>query len=50
ADNDFITLDGTSLGKPYSANYGQDVDTQVLVWQVTLPSVARGSVAASLGI
>ncbi|KAG9126703.1 hypothetical protein FRC07_002327 [Ceratobasidium sp. 392] len=50
ADNDFITLNGTSLGKPYSAAYGQDVDSQVLVWQVTLPSVARGSVAASLGI
>ncbi|QRV99558.1 hypothetical protein RhiJN_27577 [Ceratobasidium sp. AG-Ba] len=50
ADNDFITLNGTSLGKPYGASYGQDVDTQVLVWQLTLPSVVRGSVAASLGI
>ncbi|KAF8604345.1 hypothetical protein BDV93DRAFT_492130 [Ceratobasidium sp. AG-I] len=50
ADNDFITVNGTALGKPYSAAYGQDVDTQALVWRVTLPSVARGSVAASLGI
>ncbi|KAG8743757.1 hypothetical protein FRC10_011477 [Ceratobasidium sp. 414] len=50
ADNDFITLNGTAIGKPYSATYGQDVDTQVLVWQVTLPGVARGSVAGSLGI
>ncbi|ELU38563.1 hypothetical protein AG1IA_07411 [Rhizoctonia solani AG-1 IA] len=50
ADNDFITINGTALGKPYSASYGQDVDTQILVWRVTLPSVPRGSVAASLGI
>ncbi|CAE6398928.1 unnamed protein product [Rhizoctonia solani] len=50
ADNDFITINGTALGKPYSASYGQDVDTQVLVWRVTLPSVPRGSVAAGLGI
>ncbi|CAE6401801.1 unnamed protein product [Rhizoctonia solani] len=50
ADNDFITTNGTALGKPYSASYGQDVDTQILVWRVTLPSVPRGSVAASLGI
>ncbi|QRW26490.1 hypothetical protein RhiXN_12151 [Rhizoctonia solani] len=50
ADNDFITINGTALGKPYSASYGQDVDTQILVWRVTLPSIPRGSVAASLGI
>ncbi|KAJ1300752.1 hypothetical protein OPQ81_002396 [Rhizoctonia solani] len=50
ADNDFITINGTALGQPYSASYGQDVDTQILVWRVTLPSVPRGSVAVSLGI
>ncbi|KAG8691620.1 hypothetical protein FRC11_014704 [Ceratobasidium sp. 423] len=50
ADNDFITINGIALGKPYSASYGQDVDTQILVWRVTLPSVPRGSIAASLGI
>ncbi|CAE6453719.1 unnamed protein product [Rhizoctonia solani] len=50
ADNDFITINGTALGKPYSASYGQDVDTQILVWRVTLPSVPRGSVSVSLGI
>ncbi|CAE6427449.1 unnamed protein product [Rhizoctonia solani] len=50
ADNDFITLNGTALGKPYSASYGQDVDTQILVWRVTLPSIPRGSVSVSLGI
>ncbi|EUC63011.1 phytase esterase-like protein [Rhizoctonia solani AG-3 Rhs1AP] len=50
ADNDFITINGTALGKPYSASYGQDVDTQILVWRVTLPSVPRGSVLVSLSI
>ncbi|CUA76575.1 hypothetical protein RSOLAG22IIIB_06358 [Rhizoctonia solani] len=50
ADNDFITINGTALGKPYSASYGQDVDTQILVWRITLPSVPRGSVSVSLGI
>ncbi|KAB5592254.1 hypothetical protein CTheo_4299 [Ceratobasidium theobromae] len=50
ADNDFITTNGISLGKPYSAPYGQDVDTQVLVWRLTLPNIPRGAVAASLGI
>ncbi|KDQ11358.1 hypothetical protein BOTBODRAFT_189903 [Botryobasidium botryosum FD-172 SS1] len=50
ADNDFVTTNGISLGKPYSSSYGQDVDTQALVFRVTLPTVKRGSVEQSIGI
>ncbi|KAF5348382.1 hypothetical protein D9758_010931 [Tetrapyrgos nigripes] len=48
ADNDFITTDGISVGKPYNA--GLDVNNQVLVFRVTLPSVIPGSVEKALGI
>ena len=36
ADNDFLTTDGISVGQPYNA--GIDVDTQFMVWRVTLPT------------
>ena len=36
ADNDFMTTDGISLGKPYNA--GVDNDNQFLVFRVTLPT------------
>ncbi|KAG8964151.1 hypothetical protein FRC03_002159 [Tulasnella sp. 419] len=50
SDNDFITLDGVAAGQPYSSSYGEDLDSQVLVYRVTLPTVARGSVEKSIGI
>ncbi|KAF9553142.1 hypothetical protein CPC08DRAFT_788318 [Agrocybe pediades] len=48
ADNDFMSRQGVSLGKPYDA--GVDVDNQVLVFRVTLPSVKKGSVERFIGI
>jgi hypothetical protein len=42
SDNDFISTQGVSLGQPFNA--GLDVDNQFLVFRVTLPSVARGSI------
>ncbi|KAF5353668.1 hypothetical protein D9758_008665 [Tetrapyrgos nigripes] len=48
ADNDFMTTDGISVGQPYDA--GLDVDNQVLVFRVTLPSVDPASVEKALGI
>jgi hypothetical protein len=48
ADNDFITLNGISLGQPYSA--GDNVNTQIFVFRITLPAIARGSVEKSIGI
>ncbi|KAK0493541.1 esterase-like activity of phytase-domain-containing protein [Armillaria luteobubalina] len=48
SDNDFLTTNGISLGQPYDA--GQDVDTQFLVFRVTLPSVVAGSVQKLLGV
>lgn len=48
SDNDFLTTNGISLGQPYDA--GQDVDTQFLVFRVTLPSVVAGSVQRLLGV
>ncbi|EKM53195.1 uncharacterized protein PHACADRAFT_30229 [Phanerochaete carnosa HHB-10118-sp] len=36
ADNDFLTTDGVSLGRPYNA--GVDVDNQFFVFRVTLPT------------
>jgi len=37
ADNDFITEDGISVGEPYDA--GENVDSQFMVYRVTLPNV-----------
>ncbi|KAF8887862.1 esterase-like activity of phytase-domain-containing protein [Gymnopilus junonius] len=48
ADNDFLSTQGVSLGVPFNA--GLDVDNQMMVWRVTLPSVAAGSVERSIGI
>ncbi|KAK7442763.1 hypothetical protein VKT23_016010 [Stygiomarasmius scandens] len=48
ADNDFLTTNGFSLGVPYDA--GLDVDNQVLVFRLTLPSVNPQSVEMALGI
>ena len=39
ADNDFLTTEGVAIGKAYNA--GMNVDNQVLVWRVTLPTVGR---------
>ncbi|KAJ6500963.1 esterase-like activity of phytase-domain-containing protein [Mycena sanguinolenta] len=47
SDNDFISTQGISLGVPYDA--GEDVDSQFLVFRVTLPGAAPG-VAAALGL
>jgi hypothetical protein len=43
SDNDFQTTKGVSVGQPYNA--GIDLDSQFLVFRVTLPSVVRGSLA-----
>ncbi|KAG9052526.1 hypothetical protein FS842_009723 [Serendipita sp. 407] len=48
ADNDFMTQNGISMGKPYNATV--DVDNQALVYRVTLPTVKRGSIERALGI
>ncbi|KAG9012829.1 hypothetical protein FRB94_004975 [Tulasnella sp. JGI-2019a] len=48
ADNDFITLDGTMVGQPYSSDYGSNVDNQFMVFLVTLPGLPAGSVAQSI--
>ncbi|KAG8959321.1 hypothetical protein FRC03_008166 [Tulasnella sp. 419] len=50
SDNDFITLNGVAAGVPYVSKYGEDIDNQVLVYRVTLPTVRRGSVKKSIGI
>ncbi|KAH9481999.1 putative secreted protein [Psilocybe cubensis] len=48
ADNDFLTTQGISLGEPYNA--GIDVDTQFMVFRLTMPSIVKGSVQRSIGI
>ena len=40
-DNDFLTQDGFQVGAPYKADGGADVDTMFLVYQVTLPGLAK---------
>ncbi|KAF7291259.1 Phytase-like domain-containing protein [Mycena indigotica] len=47
SDNDFISTQGVSLGVPFDA--GEDVDSQFLVFRVTLPGAAAG-VKAALGL
>ncbi|KAJ7203249.1 esterase-like activity of phytase-domain-containing protein [Mycena pura] len=44
SDNDFMTTHGVSLGVPYDA--GEDVDSQFLVFRVTLPGSAPFVAAA----
>jgi hypothetical protein len=39
-DNDFLTQDGFQVGAAYQAAGGADVDTMLLVYRVTLPSLA----------
>ncbi|PVF97559.1 hypothetical protein CPB86DRAFT_419569 [Serendipita vermifera] len=48
SDNDFMTQRGVAMGAPYNATL--DVDNQVLVWRVTLPTVKRGSVERAIGV
>ncbi len=40
-DNDFLAQDGFQVGAPYKAEDGADVDTTFLVYQVTLPGLAK---------
>jgi len=47
SDNDFLSTQGVSLGVPYNA--GEDVDTQFLVFRVTLPG-ASTNVKKALGL
>jgi len=48
ADNDFLTTEGVVIGKLYNA--GMNVDNQVLVWRITLPTVNRDTIEKSIGI
>lgn len=48
SDNDFMTTDGVSMGKPYS--YTEDVDTQIFVYRVTLPTIPKGSVEKAISL
>ncbi|KAH7104719.1 hypothetical protein BKA62DRAFT_693179 [Auriculariales sp. MPI-PUGE-AT-0066] len=48
SDNDFITTNGISLGEPYSQP--EDVDTQIIVYRVTLPTVPKGSVERAISL
>jgi hypothetical protein len=41
SDNDFITQDGMMAGKPYHDASGDDVDSLVLAYRVTLPTIDR---------
>jgi hypothetical protein len=41
SDNDFITQQGFIAGEPYRDGSGNDVDTLVLVYRVTLPTYVR---------
>ncbi|KAL7411305.1 esterase-like activity of phytase-domain-containing protein [Mrakia frigida] len=38
SDNDFITSNGFEAGAVYSDAYGKEVNTQILVWRITLPN------------
>lgn len=48
ADNDFLSTQGIFDGQPF--NGGLDNDNQFLVFRVTLPTVAPGSVQQAIGI
>ncbi|KAJ7150764.1 esterase-like activity of phytase-domain-containing protein [Mycena filopes] len=47
SDNDFLSTQGVSLGVPFDA--GEDVDSQFLVFRVTLPGAGAG-VGKALGV
>ena len=40
-DNDFMTQDGFQVGSPYKDESGADIDTMILVWRVTVPTLVR---------
>jgi len=42
-----LTTEDVAIGKPY--NDGMNVDNQVLVWRVTLPTVDRDTIEKSIG-
>ncbi|CAA7265661.1 unnamed protein product [Cyclocybe aegerita] len=48
ADNDFVSTDGIALGQPFNA--GLDIDSQILVFRVTLPTLRKNVVDDYLGI
>lgn len=48
ADNDFISTHGVFNGQSFNA--GLDNDNQFMVFRVTLPTAAAGSVAQSIGL
>ena len=48
ADNDFLTTEDLAICKRYNA--GMNLDNQVLVWRVTLPTVDRDAIEKSIGI
>lgn len=48
SDNDFLSEQGVFDGQPFNA--GMNVDNQFMVFRVTLPTVAPGSVQQSIGI
>ncbi|KZT41771.1 hypothetical protein SISSUDRAFT_1069692 [Sistotremastrum suecicum HHB10207 ss-3] len=48
SDNDFISTQGFFDGVPFSG--GEDIDTQILVFRVTLPNVAPGSIEQAISI
>jgi len=50
ADNDFQTTNGFSAGAGGAYNAGIDVDTQIMVYQVTLPNVSKNAMCQHLGI
>ncbi len=40
-DNDFMTQDGFQVGAPYKDESGADIDTTILVYRVTVPTLSR---------
>lgn len=40
-DNDFVTQDGFQVGAPYTDESGADIDTMILAYRLTLPTLAK---------
>jgi len=40
-DNDFVTQDGFQVGAPYKDESGADIDTLILAYRLTLPTLAK---------
>jgi len=40
-DNDFVTQDGFQVGAPYKDEGGADIDTLILAYRLTLPTLAK---------